>query len=164
MFIFIGLEAINIVYMERKFKSNLQMSFTEQQIWVTFYCTILTFLFWIVDDHSTWFGSGKYDSVFHGFSLKTYFLLLWRTLHAVIIFWMVRYLTSVVAMLVHTTASLGTSVLDWLFMANMLETGQWFDAIATAALALIYKISPYQPHQNRRFEILQVDDDDDILM
>ena len=47
MFIFIGLESFNIVYMERKFKTNLQMSFTEQQMWVTFCCYLLTLLFWV---------------------------------------------------------------------------------------------------------------------
>ena len=66
-------------------------------------------------------------------------ILLWRAIHAIVILWMVRHLTSVVAILAHTTASLGTTVLEWLFMANMLETGQWFDAIATAAL--LYKMA-----------------------
>ena len=81
-----------------------------------------------------------------------------------IIFWMVRYLTSVVAMLVHTVASIGTTLLDWCIMQTVLTSGQWFDALAVASLVLIYKIAPYDTHkESRRFEILQVDDDDDSM-
>merc|ERR1712130_189502 len=118
---------------------------------------VLTFLFWCYDSVHTNYG------LFYGYSTKTIFLLFWRGFHAVIIFWMVRYLTSVVAMLVHTVASIGTTFLDWAIMQTVLTSGQWFDALAVAALVSIYKMAPYDTNkQHRRFEILQVDDDDDI--
>jgi len=160
MILFIALESVNIVYMERQFKEtqlNHNMRFTEQQLWVTFYCVLLTFTFWCYD------GIGLGLGLFYGYSVKTIFLLFWRVFHAIIIFWMVRYLTSVVAMLVHTIASIGTTLLDWCIMQTVLTSGQWFDALAVAALVLIYKIAPYDNNnkETRRFEILQVDDDDD---
>ena len=159
MITFIALESVNIVYMERQFKETQHhhgMRFTEQQFWVTFYCVLLTFLFWCYDslDHDL--------GLLYGYSVKTMFLLFWRVFHAIIIFWMVRYLTSVVAMLVHTIASIGTTLLDWLFMATKLTSGQWFDALAVASLVLIYKIAPYDNNKTeQRFEILQIDDDDE---
>lgn len=160
MITFIALESVNIVYMERQFKETQHlngMRFTEQQFWVTFYCVLLTFLFWCYDslDHNL--------GLFYGYSIKTMFLLFWRVFHAIIIFWMVRYLTSVVAMLVHTIASIGTTLLDWMIIGTILTSGQWFDALAVASLVLIYKIAPYDTSgkEQRRFEILNVDDDDD---
>mmetsp|Transcript_64813 Transcript_64813/g.103126 ORF Transcript_64813/g.103126 Transcript_64813/m.103126 type:complete len:416 (+) Transcript_64813:42-1289(+) len=159
MITFIALESVNIVYMERQFKEtqmNHSMRFTEQQFWVTLYCVLLTFTFWCYDS----IGSGY--ALFYGYSVKTVFLLFWRVFHAIIIFWMVRYLTSVVAMLVHTIASIGTTLLDWMIMQTVLTSGQWFDALAVASLVMIYKIAPYEQHkESRRFEILQVEDDDD---
>ena len=163
MILFIALESINIVYMERQFKETQlthSMRFTEQQFWVTFYCVLLTFLFWCYD--SLFIVHGTQSGLFYGYSIKTMFLLFWRVFHAIIIFWMVRYLTSVVAMLVHTVASIGTTVLDWCIMQTVLTSGQWFDALAVAALVLIYKIAPYDTNkERRRFEILQVDDEDE---
>ena len=162
MIFFIALESVNIVYMERQFKEtqhNYQMRFTEQQFWVTLYCVLLTFLFWCYDS-----SFGNSFGLFYGYSIKTLFLLFWRCIHAIIIFWMVRYLTSVVAMLVHTIASIGTTLLDWLFMQTILTSGQWFDALAVASLVLIYKIAPYDNNKSeRRFEILAVDEDDESL-
>lgn len=158
MLFFIVLESVNIVFMEIKLKTTANyMRFTEQQFWITFYCSCLTFIFLIVDN----FIIHQY-SIFYGFSFKTVFLLFWRVLHAIMIFWMVRYLTSVVAMLVHTTASLGTSILDWMLMGIVLTSGQWFDALSVAVLALIYKIAPFDKHVPRPFEILNfVDDEED---
>eukprot|EP01084_Bolivina_argentea_P195810 335814_1 len=164
MIVFIALESINIVYMERQFKETQithQMRFTEQQFWVTFYCVALTFLFWCYDMLFIANKTQTHDGLFHGYSAKTVFLLFWRVFHAIIIFWMVRYLTSVVAMLVHTIASIGTTLLDWCIMETILTSGQWFDALAVASLVLIYKIAPYDTtKEHRPFEILQVDDDD----
>ncbi|ETO10780.1 hypothetical protein RFI_26595 [Reticulomyxa filosa] len=165
MLLYIVLESINVVYMEKKFKSALsqRMSFTEQQFWVTFYSAMFTFFFWLFDDWSTFIGKTHHgrSGVFRGYSIKTVFLLIWRVFNSIIVFAIIKYLTSVAATLVHTTASLGTSVLEWLWLSTQLEIGQWFDALATASLVLIYKIAPYEPHEQRRFEILDVTDMDE---
>ena len=68
MILFIALESINIVYMERQFKETQirhNMRFTEQQFWVTAYCVVLTFLFWCYDSLHTNYG------LFYGYSTKT---------------------------------------------------------------------------------------------
>ena len=157
MISFIALESINIVYLERKFKSNIKITFSEKQFWVTFWCFCMTFLFWFYDNKK----NNYHGKIFIGYTPKTVFLVIWRTFHGIIIFFMVKYLTSVVTVLVHTIGSLGTAVLEFIFMSTTLKSGQWFDALAVAALCLIYKIAPYDKQEHRRFEILHVDDDDD---